>query len=325
MNDNLILTQFTKHTTTMHKIIYFNLCIIVSLSFFAGCGIRQGSVAVILDNSSSMASTGTSFKKIKESLVNTLMLVPNSYDIGLRVFDLNGSRLLSPYQHDLKPLRNTLTDIEPIGGTYIGPSLLDAVNDLREKPNGDNRLIMITDGEGSESDIEAAKEVKRRLADLEGGFKCSFILFSTRKDVINETPIGKVSEILGCNLNVAGDYATAHALTPALQKILGFDFYWLWIIVSLLLYTLLLYLVTTFVFAIQIDQGVLPRYARGAAILFLFSLFPIALGAHLIGLFSWLSSFVWWLVILSIAVILIAASGIGKKINQKTKEVNPFE
>jgi len=57
-----------------------------------------------------------------------LMIVPNNYEKGLRVFDDGGSRLVSPYNRNLSILGSRLNGIEPEGGTYIGQSLLDAVN-----------------------------------------------------------------------------------------------------------------------------------------------------------------------------------------------------
>ena len=229
---------------------------------------EKGRVAVILDKSGSMASTGTEFSAIKHSLFDALLLVPDVYATGLRIFDevAAGSRLVIPYTHDLTPLRYVLSDIEPGGGTYIGQSLQDAATDLLEKPEGDNRLLFITDGEGADSDIDAARVVRERLAGLKGGFKCNFILFSTRRDVLNETPIGRVSEILGCDLTVPGDYASAVTLTPALLRIFGFDFYGIWLILSALAYLALIILTSYLVFDTQYARGVLPRMARWTSI-----------------------------------------------------------
>jgi hypothetical protein len=272
---------------------------------------EKGRVAVVLDNSGSMAGTGTAFRDIKQSLFDALMLVPDIYASGLRVFDdaAERSRLVTPYSQDLTPLRRVLSDIEPEGGTYIGPSLLDIADDLLEKPDGDNRFLFITDGEGADSDVDAALEVKNRLTGLKGGFKCDFILFSTRRDVINETPIGRVSEILGCDLTVAGDYASAVTLTPVLLRIFGFDFYWIWIILSALAYLTLIILTSYLVFDTQYAQGMLPRIARWTSIGFVFALLPAVMGAHIIGLFSRLSGIVWGFVIVAAVILVMAAIG----------------
>lgn len=296
------------------------------LLLIAGCDRKEGRISVILDNSGSMAAAGTSFEDIKQSLIDALILVPGSYEKGLRVFDDSGSRLVSPYHHSLLPLQSELKFIKPGGGTYIGDSLEDAATDLLEKPDGDNRFILITDGEGDEADIQKAQEVKQRLASLKGGFKCSFILFSKRENVLEETPIGRVSEILGCGLSVPADYASAPTLTTALQRIFGFDFYWLWIIISLLGYIVLVFLTAHLVFGIQRTQGMLPRHSRLSAIAFLLALLPLIIGSHIIGLLSWLSYYVWWLAIAGFAVPFIAAGGFGKKIPRKgrTYDDNPF-
>jgi len=90
------------------------LCKFKLISFFAilfvvfliGCASKEGRVAVILDNSSSMADAGTPFEDIKRTLLDTLTLVPHSYQVGLRVFDdSNGSQLIAPYYRDLSVLR----------------------------------------------------------------------------------------------------------------------------------------------------------------------------------------------------------------------------
>jgi hypothetical protein len=302
----------------------------ISLVFFlaillllTGCSKQGGRVSVILDNSGSMSNTGTSFTEVKETVADALMLVPGSYEKGLRVFGDSGSHLVSEYSHSLSSLQSQLKYIQPGGGTYIGQSLLDATNDLLEDPGGDNRLILITDGEGSSSDVQAAEEVKSRLANLQGDFECSFILFSRRENVLTETPIGRVSEILGCGLTVPNDYVSAPTLSTALYRIVGFDFYWLWIIISALLYFILLILTARLVFYTRYAQGELPYYARLFAITFLFSSLPLVAGAHVIGLFSWLSAYVWWLAIIAFIVPFIASTSWGKIKKEKAYD-DPF-
>lgn len=298
----------------MQKLDFILSLLIISLLLLTGAASEEqerGRVVVILDSSGSMGGTGTDFRDIKQSLFDALLLVPDTYESGLRVFDemISGSRLVSPYSHDLTPLHSVLSDIQPGGATYIGQSLLDAANDLLEKPAGAHRLLFITDGEGHESDIEAARQVKNRLAGLKGDFTCNFILFSSRKDILKETPIGKVSEILGCELTVPGEQASAVTLTPALLRIFGFAFYWIWIILSGLAYLTLIILTSYLVFDTQYAQGILPRIARWTSIGFVFALLPAVMGAHLIGLFSRLSSIVWGLVILAAVILVMVAIG----------------
>lgn len=283
------------------------------LSMLSACS-KNGRVAVILDNSGSMSDAGTSFQEIKESVVDSLALIPFSYEKGLRVFDNDkiGSRLVAPYRNDLSELYSVLPSIQPSGGTFIGKSLSDAANDLLEKPDVNSRLIFITDGEGDSSDIETAKEVKQRLRNLKGGFRCNFILFSKKKNPLVETPIGAVSEILGCNMTVQEDDVSIQSLTSAIYRIIGFDFYWLWIIISALVYLALLVWSAQLVFATQYAKGVLPRYAWFSALSFFFSLLISAMGAHIVGFFSKLSGFIWLFVIVALSALVIAAVGIGK-------------
>jgi len=291
--------------------------IIGLLLLFTGCASQHGGrVTVVLDNSGSMAGTGTEFEAIKESLFHALLLIPGTHESGLRVFDeaLHGSRLVSPYSANLEPLERVMREIQPETGTYIGQALVDAAQDLLERPQGRNYLVLVTDGEGDVSDIERAREVRNRLAGLPGGLTCNFILFSTRGDVWNETPIGRVAAELGCGVTVAGGLASAKTLTPALLRIFGFNFYWLWIILSALAYLALIILTAYLVFDIQYAQGVLPRLARVAAIGFVFALLPAVLGAHLVGLFAGLSSIIWGLIGLSGVIVILAAIGIGKSL-----------
>ena len=174
----------------MMKILIF-LCLILSLSACA----ERGRIGVILDNSNSMVESGTSFDTIKQTVVNTLQLALSSHEIGLRVFHNGGSLLVAPYQHDLDNLKMQLALIRPDEGTFIGQSLLDTADDIIQGNVSNNHIIMITDGKGSTSDVEAAQQVRSKLSGK--AFKCSFILFSKRQNVLNETPIGEVAKTLG--------------------------------------------------------------------------------------------------------------------------------
>ncbi len=267
---------------------------------------------MILDNSSSMSSAGTSFDEIKQSLFEALSVLPGSYESGLRVFSSGGSRLVSPYNSNLAPLQSALSSIAPSEGTYIGQSLLDAAQDLLQAPNGNNRLILVTDGEGDQSDIQAAQEVKNRLSSLQGGFKCHFILFSNRADVWNETPIGQVANTLGCKVVAHDVKKMKFELTPSLLRIFGFDFYWIWIILSALAYIAMVFLTAYLIFDTQIAQGVRAKVAKTVGTGFVFGLLPAVMGAHLIGLFSGISGIIFGITLLSLGFVAIAMIGIGK-------------
>ncbi|GBC63064.1 hypothetical protein DENIS_4053 [Desulfonema ishimotonii] len=279
---------------------------------------------MVLDNSGSMASAGTSFDQIKQNLIDALMVVPGSYDKGLRVFDTNGSRLVSPYNTNLGTLRSRLSDINPSGGTYIGQSLEDVANDLLEKPEGDNRLIFITDGEGSPADIEKAKSVKQRLEKVRksgGCFKCSFIVYSKRKNALKETPIGEISEILECDFEASAEYASSSNLKPILLRLLGIKFSGmlqgvLFMIISLILYGILVELVARLLFDIRYAQGVLPRIARQNALITRISLWLLIIGTHFFGFFMQFSKLMWWVVFFDWIVLLgilgMTAIGFGK-------------
>lgn len=289
----------------------------------AGCNSRGGGrVAVILDNSTSMSEAGASFDDIKQSIFEALSLIPGTYESGLRVFDggTQASRLVSPYSTDLNPLRQALQAIYPQTGTYIGNTLLQASQDLLDHPSGDHYILMVTDGEGDASDVAAAREVKTRLAGLQGGFKCNFILFSQRSDPWNQTPMGEIAKTLGCNLVVPDGKVTVATLMPALLRVFGLNFYWLWIILSAIAYLILIFLTAYLVFDIQHEQGVLPRLARITALLFIFALVPAVMGAHLIGLFAQFTGIVWAVVLGSCAIVVFAAIGVGKSVAYAKKK-----
>jgi len=209
-------------------------------------------------------------------------------------------------------------NIGPQTETYIGHSLYDATSDLLEVPNGDNLLIMVTDGKGRNDDIPIAQQVKIRLNALRGQFKCEFILFSEEQDVLTKTPIGQISTILGCNLKRVERVSTGE-LTVALQQIFSTNFYWLWIIISALAFLILLILSTQSVFATQIAQGTLPRYAAFFATLFFLVLLPLVMGAHIIGIFTGLSNFAVLLIAIAIGILMIIALGSTKKYTEKNE------
>ncbi len=150
--------------------------IVYLLLIISGCTDNNGRVAVILDNSGSMANVGVAFAEIKQTLLNTLVLMASSHEIGLRVFGDGGSKLLVPYQRNLDALHTALAAVNPQAGIYIGQSLLDAAEDLRVIPQGRHRLLLLTDGEGTANDIALAAKAKERLQALQGDFQCYFII-----------------------------------------------------------------------------------------------------------------------------------------------------
>jgi hypothetical protein len=283
------------------------------LPVLVGCAKSVGRVAVVLDNSGSMAKAGTSFDEVKQTLLNTLIMLSSSHEIGLRVFAENGSKLLVPYEDNLDELRSDLTYITPHGKTFIGDSLLDAVDDLLKRPQGKNRLILITDGEGAISDIDDAHEANHRLSALKGAFKCYFIVFSVRQNVRQETPIGTVADILDCDLTVPSERPSGVTLATTLQRIVSIDLNLLWIILSAIAYLTLLMLTAILVFATQFAYGVLPRYARLMALAFIFVMLPLVVSVHIIGLLGRSSGHVWWLAILAVIMLVLSSLGVGKR------------
>jgi hypothetical protein len=306
---------------TAHRLSSYVIVGLVMLAAAGPAAAKGGRMAVILDNSTSMSSVGSNFDDIKQSLFDALLVLPGAYETGLRVFDAstNGSRLISPYSADLDPLYQALQGVSPsTGATYIGQSILDAVDDIAANPGSDNYLLMVTDGEGSSSDIQAARNAKQKLGNVPGKFTCDFILFSSRKDAWNQTPIGQVAKELGCKLAVQEGRVTAQALTPALLRIFGVNFYWLWIILSAIAYTALIILTAYLIFDVQYARGVLPRLARLTALGFIASIAPGVAGAHLLGLFAGIAGIIWGLIALSLAIVVIAAIGIGRSQKHST-------
>lgn len=290
-----------------------------------GCSRQEGRLILILDNSASMAQTGTHFEIIKESVVDALQLIPASYEVGLRVYTDGGSRLVAPYRKGLAQLQVALNSIAPQGGTYIGQSLLDASKDLLQADKA-SQLIFITDGEGVKSDIALAQAAKSNLARLGKDFQCDFILYSKRIDVIEETPIGKIADILDCRLIMPGEQLSADSLTMSLQRIISKNFYWLWIIISFLAYLILSLLSASLLFSFQYASGVMPRQARIMASSFFFILLVIITGVHAVWFFSWLYGFAWTMAILALVILAIAIARFEKsnKPNTKGAAHDPF-
>ena len=289
------------------------ICALIGMCLLgtAGCAVQGGRIAIILDNSGSMAQTGTPFEDIKSTLLDTLSMLPISYEIGLRVFENNKSRLVADYANSLDGLRAVLPQIHPAGGTFIGKSLLDVVGDLLRKPQGVKQLILITDGEGTSRDIQDAEEAKTRLEQLHEKFTCHFIIFSARSNINTETPIGNIANILGCNIVIPGPRPTASTLAAALNYIVSKTFYPLWIIVSLLAYITLLVLTTYLFFAAQYANSILPRHARWKAIMFFAILLPVVVGTHMIGPLGWSSTFMWLLVLLAWMLLVVGFPGVS--------------
>jgi hypothetical protein len=89
-----------KTVEKLHRISSLLVGVVLLLGL-SGCAQKEGGrVAVVLDNSGSMASAGTNFNDIKQSVFDSLAIVPASHESGLRVFDepTAASRLVSPYR-----------------------------------------------------------------------------------------------------------------------------------------------------------------------------------------------------------------------------------
>jgi hypothetical protein len=248
-----------------------------------------------------MAESGTAFNQIKQSLLKSLATVPYSEEIGLRVFDDSGSRLAVPYQHGHRALSSELAAIVPQGSTFIGQSLLDATQDLVDGPLGEKRLILITDGEGSDQDIALAQEAAKCLEQHKNETKCYLVVFSSRQNVRRETPIGQIADILNCEFNVPSEQPSAFALQSVLQKIITLDFYFLWIIVSATAFFLLFLYCAYLIFATLDAWSLSPKNSRLGAVLFLGILIPPVMGAHIGALLGWDSIRLWWISLLFLA------------------------
>ncbi len=283
-----------------------------------GCSHQEGRLTLVLDNSASMSQTGTPFEVIKKSVLDALQLIPASYEVGLRVYTDGGSRLVAPYGKGLTQIQGALHAIAPQGGTYIGQSLLDAAKDLLEADKV-SQLIFITDGEGVENDIALAQAAKSYLDKLGKDFQCDFILYSKKTHAIEETPIGKIAEILSCKLILPGERLSADSLTVSLQHIISLNFYWIWVIISFLAYLTLSLLSANLLFSLQYASGVTPRQARIIASSFFFTLLVIITGVHTIWFFSWLYGFTWAMAILTLVILGVAIIRFGKNNKPDTK------
>jgi hypothetical protein len=242
-----------------------------------------------------MNNAGTPFEEIKQTLLHNLYLLPSSYEIGLRVFDdqTKGSTRVVEYTNNIDSIRAALQGIQPKSGTFIGPSLLDAVRDLLAAPYSSNRLILITDGEGNDEDIREAQEARQQLQALKGAFKCYLILFSARQNVRTETPIGKIADILGCNLTASQEGDRAFSLATALQRIVRLDLSLLWLIISFIAYTALLASTARLIFAIKVMQRILVRRARSIALGFFLLLLMAVTMAHFVDILGRFSLYIW--------------------------------
>lgn len=274
------------------------LCLVALALASSSCSTDgPGRVAVILDNSSSMEQSGTPFETVKKSVFDSLMLLPGWNEVGLRVFaEEGGSRLIVPYARDLSGLRIALAGLQPSTGTYIGESLVDAARDLSERPEGGHRILLITDGEGTEEDFTAARQAGELLRQsLQNRVECDFVVFSQRKQEIESAYISEIADQLGCSVTVPDEGLTEASLRRTLQSVVGSGFYFIWIFVSAVLYLALLLLTASLVFSTQVARGVLPRLARLTGVSFFVCLLSLAAGAHLAALFEGRYDGLWWL------------------------------
>ena len=237
------------------------------------------------------------FEEIKQTLIRALYLLPSSYDIGLRVFDdqVKGSTRIVEYTRNIDVIRGALEKIQPRSGTFIGASLIEATGDLLATPQGNNRLILITDGEGNDGDIAQALKARHLLQPLMGSFRCYFILFSTRKNVHSETPIGRIADILGCDLTTPQEGHSAPRLARTLQRILSVDISLIWLLLSFIGYMTLVAWTARLIFAIKLEQRMLARRARSIAVAFFLILLLAAVMTHFVGILGYFSPYMWLL------------------------------
>ncbi len=251
-----------------------------------GCS-DPGRVAVILDTSISMSSTtsaGATFADIKRITLATLGLIPKSNQIGLRIFSGSASSLLAPYSHDLTQLQHAFATVEPAGGTYIGPSLLDAATDLASFTSGPVRLYLFTDGLGDESDVSSAFKARSTILANRSDFECAFIVFNAHPLDIANSLIGRAAAAMGCAVDTPGRL-TESSLLGAMTRVFSQAFFPIWLLISAILYVVLVALTSSMVFASTIAAGGAPRRAMLSAGVFLISMLLMVLAAHTLGLF----------------------------------------
>ncbi|WP_176722397.1 vWA domain-containing protein [Candidatus Thiosymbion oneisti] len=260
----------------------------IAVLALGGCG-GPGRVAVILDNSASMANvrqTGTDFSEIKQITLSTLAWIPRSNEIGLRVFGLTGgSRKVADYSRDRGPLRRRLATIDPVGGTYIGASLQDAARDLAGYTAGKIKLFLITDGLGNEGDIEAAGKARNEILSGRTDFECTFIVFNADTEGLEHARIRRTADAMGCRFKTPGALS-ASTLMSALTSAFTFSFSWIWLLISAILYIILVALTASMVFESHIATGRSPRTAKTWASVFLISMWAIVIAVHIAGLFG---------------------------------------
>lgn len=263
------------------------ILVLIGALVLGGCG-GPGRVAVILDNSASMGEiqkTGTSFSEIKQTLLSTLALIPRGNEVGLRVFGLTGGSLkVADYSRDLGPLRRRLATIQPSGGTYIGEGLQDAARDLAGYTAGKTELFLITDGLGTEADVDAARKARNEILAGRTDFECTFILFNADPEVLERSSTRRAADAMGCRFDAPGALS-ASTLMSALTSAFTLSFHWIWLLLSAILYIVLVALTASMVFESHIANGGAPRAAMIWASVFLIAMWAIVVAVHAAGLF----------------------------------------
>jgi hypothetical protein len=255
-------------------------------SILTGCG-GPGRVALILDSSGSMAERGTTgmgFSEIKSIALSSLRVIPRANEIGLRVFDMNGSRLVSEYSRDLAPLERRLKTIQPSGSTHIGASLKDAAQDLAQFRRGPIKLFLVTDGLGDGSDVQAAIDARERILAGRDDFNCTFIVFSSNPAILDHSSTKRAADEMGCTFATPGQLSSG-SLMSSLLSTFSMSFAWVWLLVSAALYLIMVALTSHMVFQTNIAKQGTPRAAMTWAGVFLFSMFALVVAIHSAGIF----------------------------------------
>ena len=242
---------------------------------------------MILDNSISMQEqhTGTPYQEVKKVVMSSLGVIPNNNEVGLRVFEPGGSRLVADYSTNRGTLERRLAGVQPEEATFIGQSLIDAANDLARFTAGSIRLFLITDGAGDEVDIALAGKARNDLLAGRSDFECTFIVFNQDADSLADSLISRTADALGCDFKTPGTLS-AQALRSSLTQAFTFSFFPVWLLISGILYFILVALTSSMVFDSHIKTGNSPRAAMTWSGVFLVSMWVLIITAHTLSLFD---------------------------------------
>jgi len=121
----------------------------------------DSNLAVVFDGSGSMS--GKPIETAKTSLVSFLRSVPEGWNVGVVVFDKNGTRELLPMgKYTSEQFAAAVAPIRAGGGTPLGMALGQARGMLAKQREvqqgyGNYRVLVVTDGAASDQkDMEAA-------------------------------------------------------------------------------------------------------------------------------------------------------------------------